>query len=226
MARIIARPDGTASGSLARDWRACTARVEQGTPARSQAATILLNARAQARAIIAEAQETARSVAAAERRQAWESGYTDGMAQAGQQIAAAAQRLAALAASAAVAQEASLHNLDGAVLDLVLAISGAVIRREVECDPDMILRVAQSALSEMSAGPTVALRIHPDDEELLQSSLPALGLPASVHVALVADPTVSRGGCLIESGAGRVDATIETQIERLGQLLREHLHAA
>lgn len=227
MARIIARSEAPAPpGMVTRDWRACAARVERDMPLRSQAATMLLNARTQARTIIADAQAMARDVVAAEHRQAWDRGYADGMAQARQQLAAIAQRLSPLVSQAALSRDASLRNLDEEVLTLVLAISRAVIRQEVQLAPETILLVAQEALSDMSAGPTVVLRIHPDDEAVLQPSLPMLGLPPSIQVSMVADSTISPGGCLVESGAGRVDGTIETRIERLGDLLREHLHAA
>ncbi len=226
MARIIARADGAAPGGTVSDWRSSAARLEQGLPTRSQAATILLNARAQARAIIAEAQQMARDVAAAEQRQAWEQGYADGMAQAQQQLAAVMGRLSALIANAAIDHERGLRNLDEEALALALALGRAVIRNEVSIDPDAVLGIARAALAEMSAAAVVSLRVHPDDAEVLRSSLPALGLPATTEVVVVADPTISPGGCLVESGAARVDATIEAQVERLGELLREYLDAA
>lgn len=227
MARIIARTEGAAPPSgTARDWRACAARVEQGMPARSQAATILLNARAQARAIIAEAQQMARDVAAAEHRQAWDQGYADGMARAQQQLAAVMGRLSTLAANAAIAHEAGLRNLDEEALTLALAIGRAIVRHEVSVDPDTVLGIVRAALAELSAGAAVSLRVHPDDAETLRSAVPALGLPVTTEVVVIGDPTISPGGCLVESGAARVDATIEAQIARLGHLLHEYLDAA
>ena len=236
MARIIARDNAGGADSRVRDWRtgvpasprpqSRVARVDQAAEARSRAAAILLHARAQARAVIATAQATAHAVASAERQQAWESGYADGLAQAQRDSTVLVQRLASIVANTAVAHEAGLRNLDREALALVLAITRSIVKREVQCAPATILSVVRTALEELSLQASVLLRVHPTDAQVLQSHLPALDIPPSATVSIVADDAISPGGCLIESGAGCVDATIETQLDRIGHLLREHLHAA
>jgi flagellar biosynthesis/type III secretory pathway protein FliH len=61
----------------------------------------------------------------------------------------------------------------------------------------------------------VILRVHPADENVLAARRqrwlernPAIG-----DLAIVADDTVGRGGCRLETEAGTVDATLETQLE-------------
>ena len=56
-------------------------------------------------------------------------------------------------------------------------------------------------------------RLHPED-------LATLGgvdqLLDGRELRLVADPSVGRGGCLLDAGPSRVDATIEAAIARVG----------
>lgn len=225
MGRIITRPDAGSAAPLTRDWRTCATRLDGTAPGRSQAATILLNARSQARAIFADAQATAHAVAAAERQQAWDSGYADGAAQARRQGAVAVQQLGALVANAALAHEESARNMDEEALALVIAITREVVRREIATAPETILLIARAALNELSLTTSVLLRVHPDDQEVLQAQVPALGLAPSIHVSVVADETIAPGGCLVESGAGRIDGTLEGRLARIEAQLREGLYS-
>jgi flagellar assembly protein FliH len=185
---------------------------------------MLLAARARAREIVTAAQAEAVETVEAERRQAWQMGYTHGLAQAHAEMAPAMKRLATLAANAAVEHDDSLRNLDEEILALTLAVARAVLRQEVRTSPDSIAGTVRAALQEMTLATSVHFHVHPDDLDTLQSHLPALSLPPTVHATVLADPTVSRGGCLIESGACRVDGTIEKQLDRVEVLLRERLH--
>jgi flagellar assembly protein FliH len=226
MGRILTRPETAGAPPVTRDWRACATRMDGTVTGRSQAATILLHARAQARAIIADAQVTAQAVAAAERQQAWESGYAEGLVQAQREGAFLVQRLSALVAGAAQAHEESVRNMDEEVLALVMALTREIVRREVATVPETILQVARAALDELSVTTSVVLRVHPDDQAIVQEQLPALGLAPSVQVAVVADEGIAPGGLLVESGAGRVDGTLDARLQRIEALLQEGLHAA
>ena len=39
------------------------------------------------------------------------------------------------------------------------------------------------------------------------------------HAELRDDPSIGRGGCVISTGRGRIDATIDRQLERISQAL-------
>lgn len=227
MTRIVGRA-GRDSGpeNTLKEWRACASRADHAPRTRSQAATILLDARAQARAIIADTMARIDADAATVRRQAWDAGYADGLAHGQRDIAAACQGLNVLISRAVTDYATSARNLDAAALSLAMATAHAVVRREITASPAIVLDVIRAALAEISVEPSITLRVHPDDEALVQPHLSSLGLPASVHVTVVPDVALSRGGCVVESGTGRVDATVETQMARIAAALREHLHAA
>jgi len=162
---------------------------------------------------------------AAECAQARQLGYVDGRSRADEELAAVAAPLAELVAGSGVGHAESLRRLDEETLALSLSIARAVVKHEVTLAPETVLAVARAALDELSVGAAVTLRVHPDDDATLRPSLPHLGLPASTQVDIVVDSSVARGGCFIESGAGRVDATLETQLKRMEALLYEQLPA-
>lgn len=189
--------------------------------ARARAAQILLNSRSQAREIIAAGQE----MGLAESKRAWELGYQAGSAQAQSELAPLLQTLADIVTSAALDREQNVRNLDETVLTLVMEVAREVLRHEATVSRETVLYVVRGALNELSAGPSVAIRVNPLDLPVLEEQRLDLGVPSSIDVMLVADPAVSQGGCLIESGTGRVDATIEKQLTRIRSYFDDHLSA-
>ncbi len=231
MTRIISRSAGIGvRGSAPRDWKSAVgvmgaAISDDAASARARAARIMLDARREARAIVLAARATARDLIAAECAQAHQLGYAEGRSRADEELAAVAAPLAELVAGSVADHAESLRRLDEETLALSLSIARAVVKHEVTLAPETVLAVARAALDELSVGAAVTLRVHPDDDATLRPSLPHLGLPASTQVEIVVDSSVARGGCFIESGAGRVDATLETQLTRMEALLYEQLPA-
>jgi flagellar biosynthesis/type III secretory pathway protein FliH len=231
MTRIISRPEGVSGlgvrGALPRDWKSASGvtSIDDATTARARAARIMLDARREARATLLMAGEAARELIAAECEQARQLGYAEGQARASAELAAVAAPLAALIAGSVVDRAESLRRLDEETLDLSLAIARAVVKHEVTLAPETALAVARAALNELSAGATVMIRVHPGDDATLREGLPYLELPVSTQVDVFADPSITRGGCIVESGAGRVDATVDTQLARMEALLHEQLSA-
>jgi len=231
MTRIISRPEGVSGlgvrGALPRDWKSASGvtSIDDVTNARARAARIMLDARREARATLLMAQAAARELIAAECEQARQLGYAEGQTRACEELAAVAAPLAALVAGSVVGHAESLRRLDEETLTLSLAIARAVVKHEVTLAPETALAVARAALDELSVGTAVTIRVHPDDDATLRGGLPHLELPASTQVDVVTDPSIARGGCIVESGAGRVDATVDTQLARMEVLLHEQLSA-
>jgi flagellar assembly protein FliH len=183
---------------------------------------VLVNAREQARNIVSEARE----IGFSEQKEAWDQGFQAGLKQAQQEQASLTQSLARLVAGAVAAREQTMHNLDQTVVTLVLEVARAVLQREPTTAPDTILNVVRHAMRDLCVATTVAIRVNPDDVACLDQQRLELGLPAHTSVLIVGDPSVTRGGCLIESGAGRVDGTIEKQLARIGSTFDDHLAAS
>jgi flagellar biosynthesis/type III secretory pathway protein FliH len=73
----------------------------------------------------------------------------------------------------------------------------------------------------------VRVRIHPDDLAAVEERRAALMARAPiVALELVADETVGRAGCVIETAQGRVDARLATQLAALERALTAGRHDA
>lgn len=108
-----------------------------------------------------------------------------------------------------------------AVLELAVRLAQRIVHRTIEVQPDAVLDVAAEALSMVMRPLDVSLAIHPDDRPLLDEAMPRLtaGLANVQRVHLIDDPTITRGGCILTHGQGRIDATIDTQLQRIAEAL-------
>lgn len=107
------------------------------------------------------------------------------------------------------------------VLAFALAMGGKIARRVIDADPSVVKDQVAEALALVSEPTGVVVLINPQDRKLVESVLDELceRIGRSGHVELKDDPQVERGGCVIATGKGRIDATIDRQIERVVEAL-------
>jgi len=110
-----------------------------------------------------------------------------------------------------------------AVMRLSLEVAQRVVRRAVEMDPEILLQWVQEAASRLHGFVELVVRVNPRDLELLGDRSRGLERPG-LRVVWVPDPQVE-GGCVVESDAGKVDASLQTQLRSLRERLEEVLGA-
>lgn len=105
-----------------------------------------------------------------------------------------------------------------AIADTAAQLARQVVRDELVQDPQRIARVAQEALDALLLSTRhVTIHVHPDDEPLVKGG--AGDAIAARGARLVADASIARGGCRVESDIGVIDATVATRWARaLGAL--------
>jgi len=122
-------------------------------------------------------------------------------------------------------REEVLTNSTDDMLRLVLAIAEKVIRREVQTDPSIILTTLEAALQAAIHADSYHVKVHPDDLAMVmeKKSLFMASISGLKNITMEGDATVSRGGCLVESELGQVDASIDGQLGELRDILLEKL---
>ncbi|WP_317931682.1 flagellar assembly protein FliH [Halioxenophilus sp. WMMB6] len=109
------------------------------------------------------------------------------------------------------------------LLDSVVAISQAVIGRELSSNPEQILEVVKQAVAALPYGENATkIYVHSSDLAFLQS----YAAEAS-HWQLVSDDQIQPGGCRVTTADSRVDATVEARLQSaLDQFLGKQLAGA
>lgn len=117
-----------------------------------------------------------------------------------------------------------LANSTDDMLRLVLVLSEQVIRSELKTDSEIIVRIIQQALHSAIKSDAFHIKVNPDDFELVNERKPLFlaSISGMKNITFEADPEVARGGCLVESDLGQVDATLEV---RLNEIREQLLHS-
>jgi flagellar assembly protein FliH len=106
-----------------------------------------------------------------------------------------------------------IHKSERQLVQLAIAIANRVIQREITLDSELLVAMARVALDRLGDTSSATIRLHPEDHA---AALAARGGELSTEsVKVVADPIVSRGGCLVESDFGLIDLTIGAQIAEI-----------
>jgi flagellar assembly protein FliH len=189
--------------------------------ARHQAEAILAEARARAERLRPEAHRAGLEAGRAEGlKSGLELGRTQAFEQARADFAVQHASLAAALAEALARFEAQrrslLSQMERDVVALAGAIADRVIKRAVDVDPACVADNVREALQLIASRNRLEIRLHPQDLEqarrFAEDLWPAQQFQA---VGFVPDETVGRGGVLLRTAGGQVDATIETQWMRI-----------
>ncbi|MFN3166330.1 MAG: FliH/SctL family protein [Phycisphaeraceae bacterium] len=203
----------------------------------AQAARIRAAAETQAQQIITKARATAEQVAKQRGDEAEQRGYNDGLerglaegreqgrAEALAQSAEQLRQITAAWSQVATDWEQQRTEMERearqAVLEFALRTAEKVVHRVIEVDESVVVDQAAQALSMVLSAHDASVRIHPVDRPMLEDALPDLlnELATLEHIDVAEDETITPGGCVVAFGQGRVDARIETQIQRLVDLI-------
>jgi flagellar assembly protein FliH len=117
------------------------------------------------------------------------------------------------------------HESEGEMLKLVELMLKKIIGEEIKTNSAVIKHCISSAAKFITDKRKVRIIINPDDMEEVKKMLPDLArLTKGGNFQLMEDPSVRKGGCMLETGFGRVNATIDDQIDEMLKVIdKEYL---
>ena len=132
-------------------------------------------------------------------------------------LATAVDALKQAATTVAAAQALQLRSVEEQLVDAALVLAEAVLGRELATSTSPGRDALARGLALTPAGSAVVARLHPDDALTIDG---ALDVDLGRDVTVVADPSVGKGGCIIEAGDARIDAQLSSALARAGAVLR------
>jgi len=112
------------------------------------------------------------------------------------------------------------HEAESALIDLAFEAAKKIVAA-MPVDVAMVEHTVREALRQAEDTAEIAIQLHPDDLALLRQhqSDVLTGAPESGPLRFAQSPEISRGGCVIQTRFGLIDARRETKIEQLRQSL-------
>jgi len=183
-----------------------------------------------ARELLAEALEKARQEAESIKRQAEENGraagHAEGLAEgeraAREQFQPLVESFEKVTRELAAYRKQMYGRVEREMVEMVVALAKKVIRYEMatreESIQDMIRLAVQSVLDKEF----MTIKINPEDKEHAENFRPELThlYPEIQKIVIEPQSGIARGGCVIETNFGAVDARIEKLEEGLDKILQ------
>jgi flagellar assembly protein FliH len=111
-------------------------------------------------------------------------------------------------------------------VDLALSLAEQIIAGTLDVQPERILDGVRGALRRLVDRHRVTILVNPADLELVSDRMEAIRaeLGGIEQCDVQADRRVSRGGAVVETAAGEIDAQIDTQLARAREVVSEQLN--
>ncbi len=108
-----------------------------------------------------------------------------------------------------------LKKIEEELGQTAIKIAKEVIDKEISTSSNQIAHhLASSLIKELSNVKNIEIRVNPEDSEYLKEQF-----SKNEHVKISADDAISKGGVVIISDGGNIDATMQTRLEKLKMLV-------
>lgn len=156
-------------------------------------------------------------------RDAFEAGLQAGLVQGREEVRKPAevevQRALSLVAQTEQLRLEASRQAEWNIVELALAIAKKIIHRETSLDASIVVEQVRQLVQTIAEQGLITVRAHPSEIAQLQSFrafvVCADGQPARLNVE--GDESIQPGGCIVESSQYFIDATLETQLEKIWQ---------
>ncbi|HWE09051.1 MAG TPA: FliH/SctL family protein [Solirubrobacteraceae bacterium] len=163
------------------------------------------------------------------RQQARAAGEAEGRAAAiaavRSEVQPALQALSGAVAELEAVRAQLISELESDAVALALRVAEHVVAAAIAVEPERIVDIAGLALRRIAERRHVTLVVNPADLELLSESMSGLKseLGGIEHCNVQSDRRVARGGVVARTDAGEIDASIETQLTRVREIVAAEL---
>lgn len=107
---------------------------------------------------------------------------------------------------------------EGEMVRVFFAVTRKILHHDLPLPETVVRKTLQAAFLQVSEARNIVLHLHPKDHQsLLSRPEPTISATSedSKCVQLLADPAIARGGCLLETAYGEIDATLDSQLDEI-----------
>lgn len=182
--------------------------------AQAKAAALVQEAEANAAKTILEVETRRQQILDELKQQGYAEGYQEGRAQADEEGAKIINEATESLNKMAGALREAVKRNEEKILQLAIGIAEKILHDEIALRPDTVLKTLDEALMKVSDLEEVIIKVNPEDLPIVQEQEEAFRdrLKSVRKVEFTASPKIQKGGVLIETSSGTVDAQIKTQL--------------
>ncbi|MBN9622734.1 MAG: hypothetical protein J0H06_07245, partial [Actinobacteria bacterium] len=153
-------------------------------------------------------------------------GYEEGLSAGLERVRSTADALAAGAEVLAAERERAATAAESEMVGLALALAEKVLGAALEVRPELVVEVVREALRRITDPLPATLLVNPDDVERVREAVAELEAEHGAALTVRAERRVGRGGAMVRTAAGEVDAEVDVQLARARELIAAELGEA
>jgi len=181
---------------------------------------LLTDAHARARAMIDDAGARAEQIAENARRAAHEAGHAAGTQAAEREMSELLATMRNLIEMARAERHKIIESAEPELVKLAMGIAERVLHQQIALDRNVVVEMAKVAISRLIDRDSVTVRVNPADlERMREHREDVLAMGDVKNVRIIEDQRVDRGGVVVETDAGSVDARVHTQLAEVKKVL-------
>jgi flagellar assembly protein FliH len=140
-----------------------------------------------------------------------------------QRIETVVQQMATLLQEIQNQGESLYKTYEREMLQLALSISKKILHHELQVNEEVITATLREVSKHIVDQRKIVIRLNPVDLHFLQTRAGSVlsAEKGGQGVEMIKDPSITRGGCVVETAFGSIDGTIETQFDQIVSLLWE-----
>jgi flagellar assembly protein FliH len=175
--------------------------------------------------LIARAHAEAEAIREQARSEGFAQGFLEGRQDGQAAVDAAAGALAQALEQEGKQREQALAALAHDAVELAMQLAAKVVHGAFELQPERVVDVVRDALRPIADRRQITILVDPADLEVVAASIDQLRAQAGgIELCeLQADRRVGRGGAIVRTSEGEVDACVQTQLEKAREVVLAEL---
>ncbi|GER71979.1 flagellar assembly protein FliH [Weizmannia acidilactici] len=159
------------------------------------------------------------------RRQGFEAGYADGRKEGLESFRENIRASVQIVDRSKQAYKKHLEASEKEILDIAMKAAGHILHDTIETSPEKILSIVKSVLKEAIGYKEVDLHVHPGQYAFVMDNKEDIDaiFPNDTKCYVYPDESLEPFQVFIESGSGRIDASLDSQLAELKARLMELL---
>lgn len=193
------------------------------TQAETEVSKIKAEAQAEAERIIAEAQAERDKIINESKKQGYDTGYEAGYQDGQKEADRLVERMHSILDNVMKRREEILSETEYQIVELVVLMARKVVKIISENQKTVIMNNVLQALKKVKGRGDVTIRVNLADAKLTTEHIQDFidRVEAVKGITVVEDTTVEKGGCIVETDFGAIDARISSQLTELEQKIME-----
>ena len=191
--------------------------------AENEASAIIEKAKAEAAQIVAEAQSQHDKIVSEARNDGFEQGHQEGYEKGAAEVDRLIERMHKILEAVMQRREEILQDTESQIVELVILMARKVIKILSENQKNVIMANTVAALRKVKTRGNVTLRVNIEDVKLTTAHADEFiqHVENVQGITVQEDSSVEKGGCIVETDFGAIDARISSQLTELENKILE-----